>query len=184
LARSARHPLLLSGLLALLGLLALVGPAGCGSGASGPALTRCPQRPLDISGGGSPGAAGETVRTEPVSALICRWRANRNDRIERDETLVRGSGLKHLVRALNALAPGEEGEYACPAATELDYLVDLRYADAGDIEVEAEFGGCGSVRTGGGWWWTSGELRKVMDALLGGWVPSRHRSKPPFFTAP
>lgn len=172
----------------------LVGLAACGSGSSRPTLAQCPKALPGISGGGSPGIEGETVKAEPVSALICRWRGNERGGIERDEIVARGAGLTRLVRALNSLEPGQEGVYAgssepeggyaCPNGPPLEYLVDLRYPEASDIEVEVEYDACGDVRTEDGYWWASGELEKVMDALLAGWVPVRHRSKPPFFTTP
>jgi hypothetical protein len=165
-------------------LLLVVGVAACGSTASGPLLAHCPKGLPGISGGGSPGIEGETVKTEPSSALICRWRGNEHDGIERDEIVARGAGLTRLVDALNSLAPGQEGDYACPDGPPLEYLVDLRYLEASDIEVEVEYDACGDVRTEDGYWWASGELEKVMNALLAGWVPVRHRSKPPFFTTP
>jgi hypothetical protein len=158
--------------------------AACGSDGSGPALAHCPKFEPKIPGGDSPGTEGETVKDEPESALICRWRGNDHNQIERGERVVRGSGLKPLVEALNSLAPGVDGDYACPSGPPLEYLVDLRYADGGGIEVDVEYDACGSASTEDGWWWASGELEKVMNALLAGWVPERHRSKPPFFTTP
>jgi hypothetical protein len=173
----------------LLLLLLVVGVTACGSTtsgfmASGPTLARCPKWEPEISGGSSPGGAGETVKEESVSGLVCRWRGNDRNQTERAERMVRGPSLTHLVKALNSLAPGEEGEYACPSGPPLNYLVDLRYADGGGIEVEAEYDSCDFARTEDGYWWASGELEKMMNALLAGWVPYRHRSKPPFFTTP
>lgn len=165
-------------------LLLVVGVAACGSTASGPTLTHCPKWSPEISAGGSPGGAGETVKEEPVSALVCRWRGNERNQTERAERVVRGPALTHLVKALNSLPPGEEGEFSCPSGWPLSYLVGLRYSDAAEIEVEAEYHSCDTARTEDGYWGASTELEKELNALLAGWVPYRHRSKPPFFTSP
>lgn len=174
-----RRYLLLSALLPL-----PIALAACGSGGSGPTLTNCPKWSPEISGGDSPGTEGETVTQEPVSALICRWRGNERNETEHAEQVVRGPGLTHLVKALDSLPPGEEGEFACPSGTPLSYLVGLRYSDAGEIEVEAEYHSCDTARTEDGYWGATEELEKELNALLAGWVPFRHRSKPPFFTSP
>jgi hypothetical protein len=79
---------------------------------------------------------------------------------------------------------GEEGDFSCPSGTPLSYLVGLRYSDAAELEVEAEYHSCDTARTEDGYWGATTELEKEMNALLAGWVPYRHRSKPPFFTTP
>jgi hypothetical protein len=141
--------------------------AACGSGSSGPSLTHCPRWPPEISGGESPGEEGEAVSDEPLSAIVCRWRGNEQNQTERDEKVVRGPALTGLVAALNSLPPGEEGVFNCPSGTLLKYLVGLRYSEASEVEVEAEFHSCDIARTEEHYWGASEELRERLDALLG-----------------
>lgn len=152
--------------------LVVAAVAGCGAGSlvshdppESP-LTHCPTWPPGVSGGDSPGAEGETVTDEPVSALVCRWRGNERNQTERHESVVRGRALTDLVAALNSLPPGEEGEFACPSGTPLDYLVGLLFSDTAGLLVEAEFHSCDTARTKDHWWGASEELRGALDAAL------------------
>jgi hypothetical protein len=74
--------------------------------------------------------------------------------------------LDGLTAALNSLPPGEEGEFACPSGTPLDYLVALRYSDVPGSEVEAEYHSCNYARTKEHYWEASRELQEALDAAL------------------
>jgi hypothetical protein len=148
-------------------LLLGVGLAACGSGSSGPELTHCPKQPPGLAGG-SPGTKGETVETQPASALICRWRTKGDGPTERAEAVV-VRGLAGLVATLNALPPPWEGEFACPSIDgSLKYLVALRYRDSSQAEVEVDESGCGGVVTEDHSWGPGGNLGRRLDALLDG----------------
>lgn len=148
-------------------LLLGVGFSACGSGSSAAELTHCPRQPPGLAGG-SPGTEGETVETQPASALICRWRSKGDGRTERAEAgIVRG--LSGLVVTLNSLPPPLEGEFACPEiAGTLKYLVALRYRDSSQAEVEVDESGCGGVVTEDHSWGLGGNLGRRLDALLDG----------------
>jgi hypothetical protein len=76
--------------------------------------------------------------------------------------------LEGLTAALNSLSPGKEGEFACPSGTPLHYLVALRYSDAPESEVEAEYHSCNYARTKEHYWEASRDLQEALDAALGG----------------
>jgi hypothetical protein len=147
-------------------LLVAVGLVACGSGSSGPELTHCPKHPPGVAGG-SAGTPGETVETQPKSALICRWR-DAGSGLKRDEvTVVRG--LLGLVATLNNLPPPLEGEFACPSIDgSLKYLVALHYRDSSEAEVEVDASGCGAVSTEDHSYALGPNLERRLSALLDG----------------
>ena len=146
-------------------LLLAAALAACGSGSSGPELTRCPKRPPGLAGG-SAGPEGETVETQPRSGLICRWRAV-GGAVERHEvTIVRG--LSGLVAMLNGLGPPAEGEFACESGSPVTYLIALRYRESSEAEVEIGLEGCGFTRTEEHSYGSGGGVARRLDTLLDG----------------
>jgi hypothetical protein len=158
-------PVVRKTLIAVSVLLLGAGIVACG-GSDSPAasLNHCPKHPPGLAGG-SAGTEGETVETQPKSALICRWRGSiYNRRIERDEMTI-GPGLAGLVATLNSLPPPQEGEFACESNRPLRYLVILHYRESVDAELEADFETCPYALTEDHSWGT-GRLEHRLDALL------------------
>jgi hypothetical protein len=171
-----RRYLLVSALLPV-----LVALAACGSGGSGPTLTTSP-------GGSEFRALTRLFKAGPRITRSARSVSFRSFPRQRQTSAETGSSV-----TVSPSVPGESppdisgdhfGEFACPSGTPLSYLVGLRYSDAAETEVEAEYHSCDTARTKEGYWGATTELEKELNSLLAGWVPFRHRSKPPFFTSP
>lgn len=173
---------LASGVMLSLLAIVVVGVATYGSGPSS-VLRHCPRfepRPVEFSASGT---EGETVPAGPTAALVCRWREGRAEHPERAEAAVRNRALAGLVRVLDSLSPagnstgviaGAEAEpalgFGCESGTPLIYLIGLRYAGESEVQILANYNGCGSIsnledRTAYG---ATGFLRSALNRALAG----------------
>jgi hypothetical protein len=163
-------------LIPLAAISLIVGVAACGSGsqASGsaamsepsePSLSACPKDVPELAGGSS-GAKGGVVTRAPESAVLCRWRVEKNGRLARAERVVHGRALAPLKAAFNSLPPGQEGEFECESGLNLWYLIGFRFADGSGNKVEVDYSACGAVRTGRRFWGIDRELGELLDGLI------------------
>jgi hypothetical protein len=132
-----------------------------------PSLSHCPQEAPELAGS-SPGTEGDVVTKPASSALLCRWRVEKDGTFVSAEALVHGHALAPLVAALNSLPPGETGEFECESGLNLWYLVGFRFVDRSGTEVEIDYGACGAVLTRRHYWGIDGELAERLDVLIDG----------------
>jgi hypothetical protein len=159
---AASAALLLSGTLAACG----------GSDGNDPILQHCPRHEPREPESASPGSDGDTVPEDPTTALICRWSGPGStvDPVKRSERRVRGAGLASLVKALNSLPPGKEGEVACPSGGPLIYLIAIRYGGASEVRILARYHSCDTAfnLNDQTYYDASFDLEREMNKLLGG----------------
>ena len=108
------------------------------------------------------------MRKAASSAVLCRWRVEKDGSVVSAERLVDRRALAPLEAALNSLPPGATGEFECESGLNLWYLVGFRFADGSGTEVEIDYGACGAVRTTRHYWGINGELGERLDVLIDG----------------
>jgi hypothetical protein len=165
----------------LLVSLCLLVVAACGAGSAGsnstedsnqpapeppePSLSHCPKEMPELSGG-SPGAKGDVVIKAASSAVLCRWRVEKDGSFVGAERLVHRRALAPLSAALNFLRPGEAGEFECESGINLWYLIGFHFPDDSGTEVEVDYSACGAVRTRRHFWGVDDGLAERLDALI------------------